>query len=70
MGDEHILVDVWNATDWITVFEDLDSGWNSVDVSPYLVSSIFKIRFGDGIKTGDPSQDSWEIDATFLHVWT
>jgi len=70
MGSEDIYVDVWNGTDWVTVLTDLESGWNSVDVSPYLVSSTFKIRFRDTIRAGDAVQDSWEIDATFLHVWS
>lgn len=70
MGSEDILVDIWSGTDWITVFNDLNSGWNSVDISPYLVSSIFTIRFRGGTETGDIDQDSWDIDATFLHVWT
>ena len=70
MGSEDILVDVWNGTDWITVFGDLASGWNSVDVSAYLISSTFKIRFRGGIETGDFTQDSWEIDAAFLYVWS
>ena len=70
MESEDILVDVWNGNDWITVFNDLESGWNSVDVSSYLVSSTFTIRFRGGIETGDATQDEWEIDSTFLHVWS
>lgn len=68
MGSEDIHVDVWNGSDWITVFTDLESGWNSVDVSPYLASSTFKIRFRDSIQAADSSQDSWDIDVTFLRV--
>jgi hypothetical protein len=70
MGSEDLRLDVWNGSAWINVFTDLESGWNSVDVSLYLVSSTFKIRFRDSIKAGDFVQDSWEIDATLLHVWT
>ena len=69
MGSEDLLVDVWNGADWINVFNNLSSGWNSVDVSPYLVSSTFTIRFRGSIETGDVTKDCWEIDATFLHVW-
>ena len=68
MGSEEILVDVWNGSAWINVFTDLSSGWNSVDVSSYLDSPTFTIRIYT--ETGDAIQDSWEIDATFLHVWT
>ncbi|MCW3984869.1 MAG: hypothetical protein NWE91_00410 [Candidatus Bathyarchaeota archaeon] len=68
MGSEDILVDVWNGTAWNNVFTDLSSGWNSVDVSSYLTSSTFTIRFRS---IGDATQaDEWEIDATFLHAWT
>jgi len=68
MGSEDILVDVWNGTAWINVFTDLSNGWNSVDVSSYLVSLTFTIRFrsmGDAIEV-----DDWEIDAAFLYVWS
>jgi len=68
MGSEDILVDVWNGAIWINVFTNLTSGWNSVDVSSYLDSSTFTIRFrsiADAIEA-----DEWEIDAAFLYVWT
>jgi len=70
MGSEDILVDVWNGTAWVNVFTDLSSEWNSIDISSYLVSSTLTIRFRGGTETSDAAQDSWEIDATFLHVWT
>lgn len=70
MGSEDLRVDVWNDTGWVTVLTDLGSGWNSVDVSSYLTSSTFKIRFRDTMRTGDITQDSWEIDTSFLLVWT
>jgi len=68
MGSEDILVDVWNGATWINIFTNLSSGWNSVNVSSYLVSSTFTIRFrsiGDAVEA-----DDWEIDATFLYVWS
>jgi hypothetical protein len=68
MGAEDILVDVWNGTAWINLFTDLSSGWNSVDVSSYLVSSTFTIRFRDAV--GDATDDRWEIDTAFLYVWS
>jgi hypothetical protein len=70
MGSEHISVYVWSGTDWIKVLEDLESGWNNADVSSYLTSSTFKIRFTGGTETGDVTEDEWEIDATFLHTWS
>lgn len=68
MGAEDILVDVWNGTAWINLFTDLSSGWNSVDVSSYLVSSTFTIRFRDAV--GDATDDRWEVDTAFLYVWS
>ena len=68
MGSEDILVDVWNGATWINLFTDLSSGWNSVDISSYLDSSTFTIRYrsiADAIQA-----DEWEIDAAFLYVWT
>lgn len=70
MGSEDILVDIWNGTAWINVFADLSSGWNSADISSYLAASTLTIRFRGGTETSDAAQDNWDIDATFLHVWT
>jgi hypothetical protein len=70
MGSETLLVDVRNGTKWINIIPNLSSGWNSVNVSPYLTSSTFTIRFKGGTEMGDITQDSWEIDAAFLYVWT
>lgn len=70
MGNESLVVDVWNGTGWTNVIASLQSGWNSVDVSSYLDSSTFKIRFRDEGLASDTTQDSWEIDTVFLNVWT
>jgi len=70
MGAENIRVDVWNGSAWINLFTDLSSGWNNVSVSSYLISSTFTIRFKGGTETGDTTQDTWNIDATLLHVWS
>ncbi len=70
MGAESIAVDAWNGTAWNNVFTDLSSGWNNVSVSTYLTSSNFTIRFKGGTETGDPSQDSWDIDAALLYLFT
>ncbi len=70
MGAENITVDAWNGTAWNDVFTDLSSGWNNVSVSTYLTSSNFTIRFKGGTETGDASQDSWDIDAALLYLFT
>ncbi len=69
MGSENIRVDVWNGSTWHNIFTDLSSGWNNVSVTNYLVSPTFTIRFRGETETGDTSQNSWEIDATLLHIW-
>jgi len=70
MGSEDIKVDVWNGSAWKNVFTDLSTGWNNVSITSYLSGSTFTIRFKGATETGDTNQDSWEIDATLLHVWT
>ena len=70
MGAEDIRVDAWNGSSWTNLFTDLSTGWNNVTVSSYLTSSTFTIRFKGSNETGDTTQDSWKIDATFLNVWT
>jgi len=71
MGAENITVDVWNGSGWENLHSDLNSGWKNVSVSSYLDSSNFTIRFKGGTETFDNvTQDTWDIDATLLHVWT
>lgn len=73
MDAEDLKVDVWNTTssNWGNLFSDLNaSSWNNVSISSYLTSSTLTIRFKAGTETGDTTQNSWDIDATLLHVWT
>ncbi len=70
MGGENIRVDVWNGSGWENLFNDLNSGWSNISVSPYLDLSTFIIRFKGDTETGDTMQDTWNIDAILLHVWT
>jgi hypothetical protein len=68
---EDIRVDVWNGSEWINVFTDLTpNSWNNVSVYSYLTSLNFTIRFKGNSEINDRTQDSWNIDATQLHVWT
>ena len=69
-GVEPLIVDAWDGGGWATVFADLQPGWNNADVSAYLTSSTFTIRFRGGVAVGDTVQESWAVDVTFLHVWT
>ena len=46
------------------------SQWNNVSITSYLTSSTFTVQFLGGTETGDTTKDSWNIDATILHVWT
>jgi len=70
MDAENLRVDVRNGSKWENLFNDLSSGWNNISVSSYLTSSNFTIRFKGGNEINDPPQDSWNIDATQLYVWT
>ena len=70
MGSENIRVDVWNGSAWQNLFTDLSSGWNNISISSYLDSSTFTIRFKGETETSDTTQDSWDVDAMLLHVWT
>lgn len=70
MGSESLRLDVWNGASWVNLFASLSSGWNNASVSSYLVSSNFTIRFKDGTSVGDPTQTSWQIDVSLLHLWT
>jgi len=70
MGSEDLGVDVWYNSTWQSLLTDLNPGWNNVSVAPYLDSPNFTIRFIGGTETGDTTQDSWEIDAALLHLWS
>ncbi|MDH5482004.1 MAG: LamG domain-containing protein [Candidatus Bathyarchaeota archaeon] len=69
MGAEDLQVDVWNGTGWETVFTDLSSGWNNQSITDWLTTSNLTIRFKGGNETGDPSQDTWQIDVALIHIW-
>jgi len=70
MGSEDIIVDAWNGVSWETVFSDLSTGWNNASITTWLTSSTFTIRYKGGTETTDTNQDTWQIDATLIHVWT
>jgi hypothetical protein len=70
LPEESIRVDVWNGSSWQNVFASLTNGWNNISVSTYLTSSTFTIRFKGSMETGDTTQDSLNIDAALLNVWT
>jgi signal peptidase len=69
MGAENITVDIWNGSTWTVLFQDLVNSWNNVSISNYLTSSTLTIRFTGGTETADATQDNWNIDATFLHLY-
>lgn len=71
LGAENLRVDVWNGSTWITVISALlPNVWNNVSVTSYLTSATFTTRYKGGNETNDTVQDSWQIDAALLHVWT
>ena len=69
MGGEDLRVDYWNGSAWINVFTDLTpNSWNNASIQ--LTGTTLTLRFIGGTESGDGAQDSWEIDALLLHVWT
>jgi hypothetical protein len=73
MNGETLSVQWWNATgsSWLTIIASLTANdWNNVSVTSYLTSATFTIRYKGGTETDDTNQDSWQIDAALLHVWT
>ena len=70
MGSENLRVDVWHNSAWQNLFTNLSSGWNNATISSYLDSPNFTIRFKGSTESNDDIQDSWNIDATLLHVWS
>ena len=70
-GSENIVVDIWTGSSWINVFNPLSpSQWNNVSITNWVTSPTFTIRYRDGTPTNDLTQNSWNIDATLLHLWT
>jgi len=71
LGSENVLVECRTGAGWHTLFQDLTANnWNNVSVSSYLNSPTFTIRFTGGTEAYDTIQDSWQVDAALLHVWT
>jgi hypothetical protein len=71
-GSEDIMVYAWNVStsDWHFLYNLTASNWNNVSVMDWLNNENFTARFLGGNESSDTNQDSWNIDATLLHVWT
>ena len=71
-GSEDIMVYAWNVStsDWHFLYNLTASSWNNVSVTDWLNNENFTARFLGGNESSDTNQDSWNIDATLLHVWT
>jgi hypothetical protein len=72
LGSETLMVYARNVStsSWHWVMNLTASQWNNVSITSYLTSSTFTVRFLGGTETGDTSEESWNIDATLLHVST
>ena len=68
-GTEAMRVDYWNGATWVNLVTDLTPEFNVVDISGVLTGSSFTIRFTDTTGIGDLVQDSWDIDAVYLHLF-
>ncbi|UCD96674.1 MAG: DUF2341 domain-containing protein, partial [Candidatus Bathyarchaeota archaeon] len=69
-GSEDLQVKVRSDGSWIWIMNLTASQWNNVSITSYLTSSTLTVQFLGGTETSDTTQDSWNIDATLLHVWT
>jgi uncharacterized protein (UPF0333 family) len=67
LGSESLAVDVQTGGSWTPLITSLQPNtWNNVSMNSYITSATLTIRFRGGTDTGDPVQDSWNIDAVFL----
>ncbi|MCW4048855.1 MAG: hypothetical protein NWE89_03880 [Candidatus Bathyarchaeota archaeon] len=67
-GTEDLSLSIWNSTSssWGILTTDLPgSEWTNHTITDYVTSAI-TIRFLDGTKTLDITQDNWSIDAVLL----
>ena len=71
-GSENIQVKVWNSTgsSWHWVMNLTASQWNNVSITSYLTSNTLTVQLLGGTETGDTTQNSWNVDATLIYVWT
>jgi len=69
LGNENLGIDYWNGSGWTSLFSNLTANsWNNASVS--LSGTTFTIRFKGSTETSDATQDTWDIDAVLLHMWT
>jgi len=67
-GSEALEVDVWNGA-WTVLNSNLAANsWNNMSVTTYLTSATFAIRFIDTVRTGDPTQSTWQIGSVLLQT--
>jgi hypothetical protein len=69
VSSEILKIDYWDGSTWNPLISDILSGWNTIDVSPYLAGSSFTIRFRDSVQIADLVQDQWEIDFAYLNLF-
>jgi hypothetical protein len=68
-GSENLLVNYRNGSTWTLLGTITSSGWFNVTATG-LSSSTYTIQLKGASDSSDSSQDTWNIDAIFLHVWT
>jgi len=68
-GSENLLVNYWTGSAWSSLGSLASSGWYNVTATG-LTSSTFTIQLKGASEASDVSQDTWNIDVIFLHVWT
>ncbi|MDF1539103.1 MAG: hypothetical protein P1Q69_09375, partial [Candidatus Thorarchaeota archaeon] len=68
LSGESLDVERWAGSDWVLLDTISASSWMTIPV--VLTQSVYTIRFIDTSQDADGTQDTWTIDAMFLHCWT
>jgi len=65
VGSTGLSVDAWYNNAWQPLLSGLVSGWNNMSINSYLASgsTTFTIKF---TRTGDNSQNSWQVGAALI----
>ncbi|MCW4048684.1 MAG: hypothetical protein NWE89_03000 [Candidatus Bathyarchaeota archaeon] len=68
-GTEQLQIDFWNSSSqWMTLGTLTSGSWNNFTIGSYPDVTNFTVRFKGDTETGDPSRDTWQIDASVIRL--
>jgi len=68
-GTEQLQLDFWNSTNqWQTLGYLASGSWNNFTIVSYPDITNFTVRFKGVTESGDPSRDTWQIDASVIRL--